>query len=1383
MSAGECETLAQLEDKNKTKKGESSPPARQASIMEMFKRKPKRKASATALESICKTKDTPTTTSEETCSRDGKRARIDQNVMNGEVVSNSDKENIQPSKDSKPASDQQSMKSDKKVESTKCRECRQHLTDVKLFPGDPPGSEEEFVVLTHESLALFVGNEETGRPQHKITDFTVYDKSTHVCSFDSGLVERNVELFFSGVIKPVYDEDSSTDNGVPGSRFGPINEWWTAGFDGGERALVGFSTAFADYYLMEPSVLYKEHWSSVQEKIYMSKNVIEFLSDNPAAAYEDLVNRIQTTVPPPALGLNRFTEDSLLRHAQFVVEQVESYDSARTDDEDSLLGTPCMRDLIHLAGVTLGKRRAARRTNIMKEKKHVKASSTKATTTHLVAEIMEQFFQGTVDASTGSKIRRRRCGVCEACLRPECGKCPACRDMVKFGGKGTAKQTCVQRKCPNLGIELDDEPEPEPEIDDVAVPEKPKQSPHKAVKAKKSIKAKARWNGESVLSNKTCSFYASVQLGENSYDVGDCVSVLSDTPEKQPFIGRIVYLFEEESSGEKMVHLDWFLRATESILQEVADPGELLLVDDCENVGVECIHGRVEVFHRSPHPDWFAIGGVADDRKFPKCDGVSSFFYQKWYDSTCARFLDPPVMQIPDDVDYCPACDRHNAKIREANPVARDELRSEDTKVYYGKAAKDGVEYCIGDCAYLPVEAFSFSNKLKTPQKKQLPKTIDEIDEDEYPEYYRKGSYVKGSNETVAKPFRIARITSIFCNNVKKSGGKINMTVTKFYRPENTHKSVKSTYFCDLNLLYWTDEEVTLDFDLVEGKCRVECEYDLTVPPAEYSRNGADRFYFSQAYNAKEKEFYDPPMQSRRTGVKQMIQDARRCQTKMTKLTKVKLTKSDAKKDVEMMEESQQPYEKLRCLDVFSGCGGLSEGFHQAGITNPAYAIELWEPAAQAYRLNNPGATVFTEDCNVLLEMVMTGQEKSSCGQRLPQKGDVDLLCGGPPCQGFSGMNRFNSREYSRFKNSLVVSYLSYCDYFRPRFFLLENVRNFVSYKNCMVLKLALASLLRMGYQCTFGILQAGHYGVAQTRRRAIILAAAPGEQLPLYPEPLHTFSTRGGSLSAQIGDQRYSSNIKRLTSAPFRTITVRDTMSDLPKIPNGHAKLEISYRGESESQFQRMIRAGGYQAVLRDHICKEMSPLVAARMGLIPRLPGSDWRDLPNKVVKLSDGSMTKLLRYDYKDKKQGKSSTGALRGVCSCAEGKSCDPLDRQFNTLIPWCLPHTGNRHNHWAGLYGRLGWDGFFSTTVTNPEPMGKQGRVLHPEQNRVVSVRECARSQGFPDSYRFFGTILDKHREVGNAVPPPMAKAIGLEIKKCLQWKQLKKIKSEELPQS
>merc|ERR1711872_63902 len=99
--------------------------------------------------------------------------------------------------------------------------------------------------------------------------------------------------------------------------------------------------------------------------------------------------------------------------------------------------------------------------------------------------------------------------------------------------------------------------------------------------------------------------------------------------------------------------------------------------------------------------------------------------------------------------------------------------------------------------------------------------------------------------------------------------------------------------------------------------------------------------------------------------------------------------------------------------------------------------------------------------------------------------------------------------------------------------------------------------------------------------------------------------------------------------------------------------------------------------------------------------------------------------------------------------------------MGTLIPWCLPHTGNQH-------------GYFSTTVTNPEPMGKQGRVLHPTQNRLVSVRECARSQGFPDHYRFHGSALEKHRQIGNAVPPPMGRALGVSILEAIQSSNAKK---------
>ena len=94
----------------------------------------------------------------------------------------------------------------------------------------------------------------------------------------------------------------------------------------------------------------------------------------------------------------------------------------------------------------------------------------------------------------------------------------------------------------------------------------------------------------------------------------------------------------------------------------------------------------------------------------------------------------------------------------------------------------------------------------------------------------------------------------------------------------------------------------------------------------------------------------------------------------------------------------------------------MSEGLHQAGIAESHWAIEKEEPAAQAFRANNTKTTVFTDDCNILLKLVMDGVAENSRGQQLPKQGQVEMLCGGPPCQGFSGMNRFSSREYSCFK-------------------------------------------------------------------------------------------------------------------------------------------------------------------------------------------------------------------------------------------------------------------------------------------------------------------------------------------------------------------------------
>lgn len=136
-------------------------------------------------------------------------------------------------------------------------------------------------------------------------------------------------------------------------------------------------------------------------------------------------------------------------------------------------------------------------------------------------------------------------------------------------------------------------------------------------------------------------------------------------------------------------------------------------------------------------------------------------------------------------------------------------------------------------------------------------------------------------------------------------------------------------------------------------------------------------------------------------------------------------------------------------------------------------------------------------------------------------------------------------------QNSLIVTFLSYCDFYRPPFIILENVRNFVAFKRGIILKLTLRCLLKMGYQCAFGVLQAGNFGVSQTRRRyvfwilslivyivcfhfglikkillsfrAIIIAAAPGEILPQFPSPLHVFNPRACQLSVVVDDKKVS--------------------------------------------------------------------------------------------------------------------------------------------------------------------------------------------------------------------------------------------------------------------
>ncbi|KYN05968.1 DNA (cytosine-5)-methyltransferase PliMCI [Cyphomyrmex costatus] len=1168
----------------------------------------------------------------------------------------------------------------------RCQYCKQKLNnDITLYQGHPNGAIEEEIALIDPKLCLFIGNESfidesDERPQNKLTHFSVYDMNGHLCPFDTGLIEKNVLLYFSGYMKAIYEENSSPEGGIPTKDMGPINEWYVTGFDGGELVLLGFSTAFAEYILMEPSETYAPFMDAVKEKIYMSKLVIEFLLDEINPTYEDLLNKLQTVVPPKETM--SFTEDTLLRHAQFICDRVLSLDNCAGADDTLLITAPCIRSLMKLSGVTLGKKSAVR---LVRRAQKIKTPAwSMATTTKLVSNMFENIFAGQLAKHNNKVLKRRRCGVCENCHQPECGICPACKDMPKFGGKGIQKQACIRRRCPNLAIqEADDSDEEQYENEEEQyenlTEDRIQESKNEDFK---ELKKDIVWEEENKIVDAQKTYYKSVTVGNEKIEINDYVLLEPRDPTIPLQICKIVFMWETKN-GEKRFHANRLRRGTDTILGETSDPIELFLSDQCYEASFTSVRSKATVIYKKRPENWFELGNTDTENQIKDIDG-KTFFYQLKYYPESARFEDPPPdpecpgKQISHR--FCPSCIRLAILTQQDIPKIYNQVEVRSSKeVIYELIKYKGEEYKVGSAVFLYPDAFSFEHKRKYQASKN-PK-MNYVDEDIHPEFYRKiDDKSSFSNIDTPEPFHIGYINTIYATTTDKlvAPTDIFIKVNKMYRPENTHRDIALMEQSDINMVYWSNEICILNFSVVAGKCYLAYFKNMSEPIEEWSMGGPNRFYFTEAYNPKEKIFDEPPYDIINTS--KFGKGKGKCKS----ITK-KVERTEKKEVIETPINYPSIPRKLRMLDIFAGCGGLSEGMHQAGVAESLWAIEKESSAANAYRLNNPKTTVFSEDCNKLLQKVMNGEHVDNNGQKFPQKGDVEFLCGGPPCQGFSGMN-----------------------------------------------------------------------------------PAAPGEILPKYPEPTHVFSKRCCSLTVIIDSKRYNTNCVQKGFAPYRAITVKDALYDLPEIKCGSNIEEMSYVGEPITHFQRKMRGKPYRSILTDHICKEMSPLVEVRMSYIPTTNGSDWRDLPNIVVLLSDGTYTKKLEYLHDDIRVGRSLTNALRGVCSCSSGQPCDPTDKQFNTLIPWCLPHTAIRHNNWKGLYGRIEWNGFFSTTITNPEPMGKQGRVLHPVQNRVVSVRECARSQGFLDSYRFFGTITDKHRQIGNAVPPPLAAAIGHEIRKCIR---------------
>lgn len=386
-------------------------------------------------------------------------------------------------------------------------------------------------------------------------------------------------------------------------------------------------------------------------------------------------------------------------------------------------------------------------------------------------------------------------------------------------------------------------------------------------------------------------------------------------------------------------------------------------------------------------------------------------------------------------------------------------------------------------------------------------------------------------------------------------------------------------------------------------------------------------------------------------------------------------------------------YKEFTSIDLFAGAGGLSEGLRQAGF-RCVFANELSPAHSLTLKNNHPETEVRTDDIRALDPAKIRKQLGLA-------KGELDLLAGGPPCQGFSVNAPIRSTADER--NHLFLDFLKFVEVFNPKVVLIENVPGMVSFEKGETISAILSSLKKLGYEASVRILFSAHYGVPQMRWRTIFLANRIGiNPTDLYPEPSCYAEGRANFTTKYLGKSLILDS-KLLRDLPPH-ITVGDALSDLPEIANGGGTDVMKYQSSAQSKYQKNLRKGS--RTLYNHVCAGLGQANLVRLPHIP--PGGSWRDIPFDL--LPEG-MKRARRSDHTKR--------------------------------------------------YGRLHPDGLGSTILTKCDP--HWGTYIHPEQDRVISVREAARIQSFPDKFQFLGSLPDQYEQVGNAVPPLFAKAIGEAI--------------------
>lgn len=379
-------------------------------------------------------------------------------------------------------------------------------------------------------------------------------------------------------------------------------------------------------------------------------------------------------------------------------------------------------------------------------------------------------------------------------------------------------------------------------------------------------------------------------------------------------------------------------------------------------------------------------------------------------------------------------------------------------------------------------------------------------------------------------------------------------------------------------------------------------------------------------------------------------------------------------------------YRRPVAVDLFAGAGGFSLGIEQAGF-DVLVAVEYDPVHACTYSFNFPLTEVLHANASTLTSQVIQEAAHRSWSSHHPQSdrewnGQIDLVFGGPPCQGFSIMGK---RLLDDERNSLIFHFYRLVTELSPRYFVMENVPGMLVGKHRTLLQQLKSQFKVAGYLAREEILNAADFGVPQKRQRLFLIGFQSGGGPPDFPTP----------------------TVKR--------VVVGDAIADLPDLDNFPELLKTDEVLLSELQLLEMKqKSSHYTILLRSLVTEDTANLS------YPRL----W----------NPQLLTSSLRTRHKEE-----------SIC------------RFQATLLNKREPRSHLQRLDLNGLCPTLrAGTGVEQGSYTSPRP-------IHPLLPRVISVREAARLHSFPDWFRFHRTKWHGFRQVGNAVPPLLARAVGQQI--------------------